>query len=382
MPPKIYRRGVVPEGAKLDESSSSDSESEPEQIQEPVKVDRRLQRLQQKPSTQQNASSQKDGQVDEESEEARRQRIREKALARRKAEQTTEKQEFGQKIEIKPAARKPVAPAAAPATQEESSEYTSGSESESEEDAYPKRVLLKPVFVPKDSRETILEQERLAKEAEEAEKKRKEMLEERKQESSELVVELLRKEMAEAEQQMDRMLIDDTDGVDEEAEELAWKIRELSRIKRDREEREMRLVDQDDIERRREMTDEQVLEENKADGKIGVEKTKYRFLQKYYHKGAFYVGEGKVGEALAKTDEAAPTAQDMADRTAMPSVLQVKNFGMRSRTKYTHLTDQDTTGFDAAWSKPENFSSSIQQRMGGMKSGFTKPATKKRKTEN
>lgn len=47
------------------------------------------------------------------------------------------------------------------------------------------------------------------------------------------------------------MALDDTDGVDDDAEKELWKVRELMRIKRDREERSSRLVDAADIERRR-----------------------------------------------------------------------------------------------------------------------------------
>ena len=41
-----------------------------------------------------------------------------------------------------------------------------------------------------------------------------------------------------------------------------------------------------------------------------------------------------------------PTLEDKFDRSALPKVMQVKKFGFSGRTKYTHLTDQDTTNYD------------------------------------
>jgi microfibrillar-associated protein 1 len=190
------------------------------------------------------------------------------------------------------------------------------------------------------SRETILEQERIHQEKLEQEKQRIQLLKIRKVESSEMVMEALRK--ATVEETVHE--IDDTDGIDEELEFQAWKVRELLRIKRDREQREYRLVDEDDIIRRRNMSDNQIKEENIKDGKLNVEKKKMKFLQKYYHKGAFYVDDDLVSSALLKTDELAPTLEDHGDKTVLPTVLQVKNFGKHGRTKYTHLVDQDTTG--------------------------------------
>jgi microfibrillar-associated protein 1 len=44
----------------------------------------------------------------------------------------------------------------------------------------------------------------------------------------------------------------------------------------------------------------------------------------------------------------------------LPKVMQVKNFGKRSRTKYTHLLDQDTTASTGG------FGGSAPVKVGGM----------------
>jgi hypothetical protein len=61
-------------------------------------------------------------------------------------------------------------------------------------------------------------------------------------------------------------------------------------------------------------------------------------LQKYWHKGAFHQDE----EILQRHDFTEAT-ESTTDVSMLPKVMQVKNFGKRSRTKYTHLLDQDTT---------------------------------------
>jgi microfibrillar-associated protein 1 len=136
--------------------------------------------------------------------------------------------------------------------------------------------------------------------------------------------------------------IDDTDGQDPEGEYDAWKLRELLRIKRDKERREEWLREQEDIERRRLMTDEERRKDEMAAGidRFHKEKKKQGFMQRYYHKGAFYQDQ----EILQKRDFTAPTVDDVRHKEALPSVMQVRgDWGKSGRTKWTHLANEDTT---------------------------------------
>lgn len=85
--------------------------------------------------------------------------------------------------------------------------------------------------------------------------------------------------------------VDDTDGVDPAGEFDAWRLRELARIKRDKEAEIAREQEREEVERRRALPEEQRLKEDLEHAKkLRDEKPKgeQRFLQKYWHKGAFH----------------------------------------------------------------------------------------------
>ena len=85
--------------------------------------------------------------------------------------------------------------------------------------------------------------------------------------------------------------VDDTDGIDPSGEFDAWRLRELARIKRDKEAEIAREQEREEVERRRALPEEQRLKEDLEHAKRSREekpKGKQAFLQKYWHKGAFH----------------------------------------------------------------------------------------------
>ena len=85
-------------------------------------------------------------------------------------------------------------------------------------------------------------------------------------------------------------------------------------------------------------------------------------------------------EELYQRDFTAPTLEDHFDKTKLPEVLCVKNYGRAGRTKYAHLVDQDTTAFDAAWTSKGPLATKFQMAHGGgFKEVFEKPTGKRRR---
>ncbi|XP_057427707.1 uncharacterized protein LOC130720998, partial [Lotus japonicus] len=216
-----------------------------------------------------------------------------------------------------------------PAAEEEEEEEEEFEYETDSSDDTDKVGVVKSVFVPKSERHTIAERERLEAEQRALEEVRIRRLEERRLETKQqiLVQEIHKANINTDEEEED-------DDLNEAEEYEAWKVREIGRIKRVR---EAILKEKQETERLRNMSEEDRIREWQIRNK---KKKKWRFMQRYYHCGAFFQDQL---DTIMLRDFSAPTGQDKMDKTILPSVMQVKRFGLRGRSKWTHLINEDTT---------------------------------------
>ncbi|KAF4626204.1 hypothetical protein G7Y89_g11957 [Cudoniella acicularis] len=242
--------------------------------------------------------------------------------------------------------------------EEESENEEEGSESEeesSEEEEAPRRVMMRPTFIKKDKRGqnpgAAAAKEKSEEELAAAEEARRKAL------ADEIVEEQIRKDLAAKEagkknwddDEDEGDDVDDTDDIDPEAEYAAWKLRELKRIKREREAIEQREKELEEVERRKNLTEEERKAEDDAHLAAQKEekesKGKMTYMQKYYHKGAFFQDDLKA-EGLDRRDiMGSRFADDVQNRDLLPQALQMRDMtklGKKGATKYRDLKSEDT----------------------------------------
>ncbi|CAH8359609.1 unnamed protein product [Eruca vesicaria subsp. sativa] len=266
--------------------------------------------------------------------EERRRRIREKNLKRAREEADLLPLEDEEEEEVK--------------EEEEESEY----ETDSEDEMFGINMM-KPIFVKKAERDTIAEREKMEAKEEALEKLAKKKLEMRKIETKQIVVEEVRKDEERRKNivQEEANLGDvDTDDETNEAEEYeAWKTRELARIKGDKDARGAMLREKEEVDKLRNMTEQERKEWESNNPKTSSSssvkpKKKWKFMQRYYHKGAYFQEPGSnETNGLFQRDYSAPTGVDKLDKSVLREVMQVKHFGRSGGTKWTHLAKEDTT---------------------------------------
>ena len=167
--------------------------------------------------------------------------------------------------------------------------------------------------------------------------------------------------------------IDDTDDLNDISEYEKWKIRELTRIKRALQETQTKLNEDQELQHRRHLTDDEVRSENLKLGSndtLRKFKSKLNYLQKYYHKGAFFQDESQLNdEHIYNRDYNLPTWEDSIDRTKLPSIMNKRrgNLFKKGQSKYTHLSNEDTTNFDVMFKVPEHIAKGLLKKTGGHK---------------
>ncbi|KAF1962089.1 hypothetical protein CC80DRAFT_153897 [Byssothecium circinans] len=235
---------------------------------------------------------------------------------------------------------------------ESGSDKSSSEEEESSSEEEAPRKLLRPVFLKKNQRDKVAEPVKSAEEiAAEEEKRQKEQtralvqaqIEQRAAEKA-----AAKKDWDDDVEEADINAVDDTDNLDPEAEYAAWKLRELKRIRRERLAIEEAEAERAEIERRRNLT----AAEREAEDREYLEKQKeergdrgeMQYMQKYFHKGAFFQEELKdLGVDQRKYMGA--KFQDATNTEVLPEYMQIRDMtklGKKGRTKYKDMKSEDT----------------------------------------
>jgi microfibrillar-associated protein 1 len=238
-----------------------------------------------------------------------------------------------------------------------SSSNSGSSDSSSESESDTEQIRGKPIFVPKHRRNLIQSEEHKWEEEDARQRREKGRNQNRKLESRAMVAKqmtLVAENINEEDANDEAYGAPDDNDVEEQrkGERNYWELREIERllivIRQEKERENLRL----EYERRRQMTDEQCLEEDKMSGRYNApgeaREGERNFAQRFYHRGAYYMDSEEWSNNDIRFKAAsyakAKTGEDKIDKSQLPEVMQRRGFGLaRQNTRYKGLKVEDTT---------------------------------------
>ena len=168
-------------------------------------------------------------------------------------------------------------------------------------------------------------------------------------------------------------MLDDTDDIDDLEEFKNWKLRQNLRLKQIINSLKEKQEEKDDIERRRNLTDNQRTDENLKLGNaetVQPFKRKYTYMQKYIAKPAFFQDEAQNDvNHIFNRDINIPTEDEFKNIENLPKILQKRkgDYGKKGLSKHTHLVDVDTTDFNPEFKISEEIQKKLLKKSAGYK---------------
>ncbi|SMY21846.1 unnamed protein product [Zymoseptoria tritici ST99CH_1A5] len=238
--------------------------------------------------------------------------------------------------------------------EEEEDDYDSSSEEDSSSDDEPKKPMLAPKFISKAKRAQQQTDPVITAEDEARIRQEKADALLQAQIERDAALRAAGKKAWDDDDVAPEDEVDDTDDLDPEAERAAWKLRELKRVRRDREALIAKEKEREEVERRRNMStpereaaDAEFIakqEEERADkGKMG-------YMQKYFHKGAFFNADQEdmdeeVRAALNRDVAGRKFVDETGDKSLLPESMRMRDMtklGKKGGTRYRDLKSEDT----------------------------------------
>ncbi|KAK5449872.1 hypothetical protein LTS15_008445 [Exophiala xenobiotica] len=245
--------------------------------------------------------------------------------------------------------------------EEEEEEESASEESSSSEDEQPQRKFQRPTFIRKTDRSTSIHSQTATPDPSATadvdtarRRAQAELLIKDKLERDILARAAGKKSWDDDDELLPESMVDDTDGLDPEAEYAAWKVRELKRLKRDREALIAREKEIEETERRRNLTaeerereDKEFLEKQREERESGRGQ-EAQFMARYHHKGAFFQGD-EVADVLKRRNVMGARFEDeVSDKSVLPEYMRLRDMtklGKKGGTRYRDLKSEDTGRF-------------------------------------